>query len=114
MSVKPAVFMRAASAGAVWRERFVPATANLQFLSCSECEIQPGARTQAVSYPAEEALLFTWRGNGCAALGDRTYSLATYDVLYIPKGQPFTISNPGGETLQLFVTRAPASNVHPP
>src|SRR5215831_17093117 len=114
MSVKPAVLIRAPQAGAIYRERFIPASANLQFLTCGEYEIQPGARAKMVSYPGEEALLFTWRGNGCVSLGDRGYALATYDVLYVPKGQPFTISNPGDTVLRLFVTRAPADNVHPP
>jgi mannose-6-phosphate isomerase-like protein (cupin superfamily) len=113
MSVKPAVLLRAGQDPVVYRERFTPAAANLQFLSCGEYEIQAGARTQTVCYPNEEALLFTWRGQGCVALGERAYALATYDVLYVPKGQPFAISNAAEGVLKLFVTRAPADHVHP-
>src|SRR5437763_10610929 len=105
MGVNPAVLLKSDRAEAVYRERFTPSSANLQFLSCGEYEIQPGGRTQTACYPAEEALLFTWRGQGCVTLGDRTYALATYDVLYIPKGHPYTIQNPSNEVLKLFVTR---------
>src|SRR5215467_16344940 len=102
MSVKPAVLMKSDRATAVYRERFTPSSANLQFLSCGEYEIQPGGRTQTACYPTEEALLFTWRGQACVSLGDRTFPLATYDVLYIPKGQPYTIHNPSDGVLKLF------------
>ena len=115
MSVKPAVLLKSDQAAVVYRERFTPDSANLQFLSCGEYEIRPGGRTQTACYPGEEALLFTWRGQASVTLGDRTYALATYDVLYVPKGQPYTIQNPSDDqVLKLFVTRAPADNLHPP
>lgn len=113
MSVKPAVLMRAGCAPVVYRERFNPASANLQFLSCGEYEIQPGARTQPVCWPGEEALLFTSRGGACVSVAGRPYQLATYDVLYIPRGEAYAISNPGAESLKLFITRAPAAGTHP-
>jgi mannose-6-phosphate isomerase-like protein (cupin superfamily) len=114
MSVKPAVLLKSGQADAIYRERFTPATANLQFLSCGEYEIQPGGRTQEACYPTEEALLFTWRGKASVQMGGKSYSLATYDVLYVPKGSTYTVQNPGSEPAKLFVTRAPAENVHPP
>jgi mannose-6-phosphate isomerase-like protein (cupin superfamily) len=114
MSVKPAVLLKAGQADAVYRERFTPETANLQFLSAGEYEIQPAGRAQPVCYPGEEALLFTWRGQACVEMGGQKYGLATYDVLYVPKGETYTIYNPGAEIAKLVVTRAPAENVHPP
>ncbi|MBI3470871.1 MAG: 5-deoxy-glucuronate isomerase [Candidatus Solibacter usitatus] len=113
MPVKPAVLLRAGEAPVIYRERFAPASANLQFLSCGEYEIAPGARTQSVAYPGEEALLFSWRGQSCVSLGGHSYALATYDTLYVPRGQSFAISNPGESAARLFVCRAPAENVHP-
>ncbi len=113
MPVKPAVLCRAASAPVTYRERFTPASANLQFLSCGEYEIAAGAQTQTVSYPGEEALLFGWRGNSRVSLDGRTYALAPYDILYVPRGMPFSIANAAGETARLWVTRAPAENAHP-
>ncbi|MGH9659125.1 MAG: 5-deoxy-glucuronate isomerase [Bryobacteraceae bacterium] len=113
MSVQPGVLLRASHAPAVYRERFTPASANLQFLSCGEYEIAPGARTQPVAWPGEEALLFSWRGGACASVAGASYALPPYDILYVPRGEPFWLSNPGPETARLFVTRAPAANRHP-
>ena len=111
--VKPGVLTRAAQAPVVYRERFTPATANLQFLSCGEYLIQPGAASPTVAYPNEEALLYAWRGTACVALGGRSYALANYDMLYVPKGAAYSISNPSGEPATVIVTRATAENVHP-
>lgn len=111
--VKPGVLTRAAQAPAIYRERFTPATANLQFLSCGEYLLEPGAATQTVAYPNEEALLYAWRGTACAALGGKSYALANYDMLYVPKGAGYSISNPSGEPSTVIVTRATAENVHP-
>ena len=113
MNVQPGVMFRAPHSPVIYRERFTPGTANLQFLSCGEYEIAGGARTQAICYPGEESLLFAWRGGACACLGGSAYALAPYDVLYVPKGQTFSLSNHGTDIARLFVTRAPAENVHP-
>jgi mannose-6-phosphate isomerase-like protein (cupin superfamily) len=113
MSVKPGVLFRAPQAPVIYRERFTPASANLQFLSCGEYEISAGARTQAASYSEEEALLYMWRGHACASLEDRSYALMPYDMLYVPKGKMFSLSNPGEETARVIVTRAKAEHVHP-
>jgi mannose-6-phosphate isomerase-like protein (cupin superfamily) len=113
MSVKPGVMFRASQAPVTYRERFHPAAANLQFLSCGEFEIAAGASSQSIAYPGEETLLYMWRGAACVALDQSSYPLATYDMLYVPKGKPFSISNPGSETIRLIVTRATAQNVHP-
>src|SRR2546423_15347482 len=88
MSVKTGLMFRAAQAPVVYRERFHPASANLQFLSCGEYEITAGAKSQSSSYPEEEALLYMWRGKACVALDGASYALASYDMLYVPKGKP--------------------------
>src|SRR5215470_12807067 len=113
MAVKPGVMFRAPQAPVVYRERFDPASANLQFLSCGEYEIAPGARSQSLSYPGEESLLYMWRGAACVALEGASYPLANYDMLYVPNSKSFSISNPGPDAIKLIVTRAPAENVHP-
>ena len=113
MRVKPAVLLRADSAPVVYRERFAPASANLKFLSGGEYEIAPDASTQVLAWPGDEALLFAWRGHSTVSLCGRSYALETYDVLYIPKGQPYSISNPGPDMARLVITRAPAANIHP-
>ena len=113
MSVKPGVLMRHAQAPVVYRERFTPASANLQYLSCGEYEIQPGSAAAAVAYPGQEALLFPWRGCARAELGGQAFHLAPYDMLYVPRGEAFSLANAGTAPLQLFITRAPAENAHP-
>ena len=112
-SIKPAVLFRAGDAPVTYREHFTPASANLEFLSCGEFELAPGASMQPTSFAGEEALLYSWRGKGHAHVGGRSYALAEYDTLYIPKGDPWWLSNPGGETARVWLTRAPAENVHP-
>src|SRR5438874_2230802 len=87
MSVKPGVMFRAPQAPVVYRERFHPGSANLQFLSCGEYEIAAGAKSQSASYPEEEALLYMWRGKACVALDGASYALASYDMMYVPKGR---------------------------
>jgi len=113
MSVKPGVMFRAPQAPVIYRERFQPTSANLLFLSCGEFEIAAGARSQPVSYPGEESLLYMWPGAACVALDGAAYPMAPYDMLYVPKGKAFSISNPGAETIRMIVTRAPAENVPP-
>ena len=111
--VQPGTLFRASGAPVIYRERFTPAAAGLQFLTCGEFEIQPGAGTTAIAYPGEESLLFVWRGAACVHLDARVFALKSYDVLYVPKGAAFRIANGGSDILRLFVTRAPADNVHP-
>jgi mannose-6-phosphate isomerase-like protein (cupin superfamily) len=111
--IQPGTLFRAASAPVVYRERFTPASARLQFLTCGEFEIQPGAATAEISYQGEEALLFVWRGAACVHLRSGAYPLNAYDMLYVPKGAPFCIASRNPDALRLFVTRAPADNVHP-
>src|SRR5579863_6375121 len=112
MSVKPGVMFRTQQEPVIYRERFHPASANLQFLSCGEYELAPGAKSQTVSYPGEEALLYMWRGRACVSL-EGSHALAPYDMLYVPKGKAFSLSNPGEEAAKVIVTRAPAENTHP-
>jgi mannose-6-phosphate isomerase-like protein (cupin superfamily) len=96
-----------------YREHFTPESGNLEFLSCGEFEIKPGASTQPLAFPHEEALLFSWRGNATARVAGIDYEMAEYDTLYLPKGQTWSLSNPGPEPARLWLTRAPAENMHP-
>ena len=109
----PAVFSRSTDACAIYRERFTPASGNLQFLSSGEFELPPGARMQPLAFPGEEALLFSWKGTAHAHVDGQSYVLAEYDVLYIPAGRPWSLSNPASDTARVWVTRAPAQNIHP-
>jgi mannose-6-phosphate isomerase-like protein (cupin superfamily) len=112
-SIKAAVLYRGANAPVTYREHFTPRSGNLEFLSCGEFEIQPGAATQPLAFPHEEALLYAWRGTAAAEVEGASYEMAEYDVLYLPKGQTWSLSNNGKEPARLWLTRAPAQNVHP-
>ena len=81
MNVKPGVMFRAPQSSVVYREKFLPASANLQFLSCGEYELAAGAKSQSAAYPDDEALLFMWRGSGCVTLERSSYALNMYDML---------------------------------
>ena len=113
MSVKPGTLFRAGEAAVVYRERFTPASANLEYLSCGEYALQPGGRSQGVAYPTEEALLFAWRGTTHVEVGGKGYCLAPYDVLYVPKGWEYRMENSSTEPANVVVARALAQNVHP-
>ncbi|MGD0500402.1 MAG: 5-deoxy-glucuronate isomerase [Bryobacteraceae bacterium] len=112
-SIKPAVLRRHADAPVTYREYFTPESGNLEFLSCGEFEISSGACTQALAYPHEEGLLFGWRGKVTARVAGIDYEMAEYDALYLPKGQTWSLFNPGPEPARLWLTRAPAENMHP-
>ena len=62
--VKPARLIRADQPGVTFRQRFVPGTGNLLFLSCGEYELPPGSQSQTFYLPQEEALLFQAEGRG--------------------------------------------------
>ena len=109
----PGVLFRYSQAPVIYRERITPESAHLEFLSCGEYEIAAGASTRPAAWPEEESLLFVWSGGASVGLGGNTYPLAAYDVLYVPRGAPHSIANPGPETARLWVSRAPAGNVHP-
>jgi mannose-6-phosphate isomerase-like protein (cupin superfamily) len=112
-SIKAAVLCRSADSPVTYREHFTPESGNLEFLSCGEFEIKPGASTQPLAFPHEEALLFSWRGNATARVAGIDYEMAEYDTLYLPKGQTWSLSNPGPEPARLWLTRAPAEHMHP-
>ncbi len=111
--VQPGILHRAGEAPVTYRERFTPASAKLEFLTCGEFDLAPGAASDAVSYPGEEALLYAWHGGACVQVEGASYALAELDMLYVPRGAAFSVANPGAEAAKLVVTRAPAQNRHP-
>ena len=96
---------------ATFKQRFTPASGNLQFLSCGEWDVPAGAQTQVVAAPGQETLLFQWKGFSTVSVAGVTYALAPYDTLYISLGAAFQIASTDGATL--VQASATASNVHP-
>ncbi len=112
-SVKPGTLFKAVAPGAIYTPRFTPESAKLEWLSCGEYTIEAGANTETISKPNDETLLFMWKGSVDVSVGGKTYSLAAYDTLYIPRGAEFQISNPKSEVARVMECSATADNVHP-
>ena len=111
--VKPGTLFPAGGAGVAFRQRFTPATAGLQFLSCGEFDLPPGAESQPFCLPREESLLFMWRGEAAVRVAGETYQLAAYDTLYVPRGAEVRLANPAAVPATVIQTSAPAAEAHP-
>jgi mannose-6-phosphate isomerase-like protein (cupin superfamily) len=112
-SVKPGVLFKTDAPGVVWRQRFTPAAANLNWLSCGEYLLTAGSQTGTLCQPADESLLFMWKGGVVVNVAGKSYELAAYDVLYIPRDAEFQISNFKSEVAQVIQCSATAENDHP-
>lgn len=112
-SVRPGVLFPAAQSDVVFAQRFVPEDSNLQFLSCGEYRLQAGSRSVEFCRPAEESLLFMWKGTATAMVGGTAYVLAPYDTLYVPRGAGFRFCNPASEPAVIIQCSAPATKAHP-
>jgi mannose-6-phosphate isomerase-like protein (cupin superfamily) len=115
-SVKPGTLFKALSdapPGVSYQPRFTPESAQLEWLSCGEFTIEPEAKSEILRQPADESLLFMWKGSVEVEVGGKTYELAPYDTLYIPRGAEFQISNLKSEIARVIQCSATADNVHP-
>ncbi len=112
-AVRPGVLFPAAQSEVVFRQRFVPETANLQFLNCGEYAVPPGRSSVTFCRPEEESLLFMWKGTAVVELGGAEYDLANYDTLYVPRGAGFRLHNRGTDDAVLIQCSAPAATAHP-
>jgi mannose-6-phosphate isomerase-like protein (cupin superfamily) len=111
--IQPGVLLRYAEAPVLYRERLTPESGHLDLLSCGEYQLAPAARGPRAAHPDEEALLAVWFGAAAVEVAGAGYALAAHDMLYIPKGAPYRIANPGREAAGLWLLRAPAEKVHP-
>lgn len=112
-SVKPGVLFKHDAPSVTYRQRFTPESANLEWLSCGEYTVEPGAKSETLCKPNDESLLFMWKGSVEVEVEGMTYELATYDTLYIPRGAQFQISNLKSEIGKLVQCSATAENTHP-
>jgi mannose-6-phosphate isomerase-like protein (cupin superfamily) len=114
-AVKPGVLFKAPNLeeSSPYCERFTPEAANLNWLSCGQHELAPQTKSDALSLPNDESLLFMWKGSAEVEAAGRTYALAPYDTLYIPRGAQFQISNSQSEIAKVIRCSATAENVHP-
>ena len=108
---KPAHFLSSANGSFRYIEKTNPHSSNLDFLTYGVYELAGQAQSGALAHPGEEALLFCWQGRGTASLNGQEYLLEAYDVLYVPRGAAYRLSQAGGET-RIIVCRAPAERNH--
>ena len=111
--VKPARLIRAADTGVTFRQRFTPAEANLEFLSCGEFLLPPGSKSQSFCLKHEESLLFQIEGTSNVTVDGHSYFLDHYDTLYIPRGAAFHLTNATTLPAHIVQCSAPAANGHP-
>jgi mannose-6-phosphate isomerase-like protein (cupin superfamily) len=111
--VRPGVLFRHDRPDVTFKQHFVPETANLQFLNCGEYTVPPGAASVTFCRPAEESLLFMWKGAAHADVDGQGYDLSHYDTLYVPRGAGFRLSNASSDQAVIIQCAAPAATAHP-
>ena len=109
---KPAHFLSSGGGSFRYIEKTNPHSSNLDFLTYGVYELAGQAQSGALAHPGEEALLFCWQGRGTASLNGQEYLLDAYDVLYVPRGAAYRLSQTGGES-RIIICRAPAEKPHP-
>ena len=112
-TVKPAVLFRADAPAVTYRQRFMHADANLQFLDCGEYHLPPRSTSTTFGAPGRETLLWMWKGAARVELPDASFELANYDTLYVPLGSGFQFINTCDEPACVIQTSAPARQAHP-
>src|SRR5271163_130472 len=111
-SAKPAHYLTSSAGAFRYVEKCNPNTSNLNFLTYGVHELSGCVRTGTISHPAEEALLFCWKGKATAWVDEKEFILEPYDVLYAPRGAAYSLGQTDGEG-RVIVCRAPAENRHP-
>jgi 5-keto 4-deoxyuronate isomerase len=110
MATKDGKLFHARDSKSVLREVFNQGSSNLEFLSLAELDIV-GARSTNFCHKREETLAFNLAGPATVTVEGKAYKLAHYDVLYIPRGEEFTVEA-GEEAAHLYLYRALADKVH--
>ena len=109
---KPANFLAAESGAFRYAEKSNPRTSNLQFLTYGVYEMSGSVRSSALAHPAEEALLFCWKGGVAVTVNEERFLLEPYDVFYVPRGASYQLEQETGES-KVIICRAPAEKAHP-
>lgn len=108
-----ATFIPADRASCRYVEKVNPRLCNLKLLSFGVYELRGPTCSGLIVHPEEESLLFGWKGGATILMGGTEYSMARYDVLYVPRGETYRLVQDGGEA-SLILCRAVAEHRHPP
>lgn len=109
---KPANFLSAQAQSFRYIEKSSPQTSNLELLTYGVYELAGAVESGKLAHPDEEALLFCLQGTVNAQLDGRQFTLNHYDVLYVPRGAPYQLSQKEGAG-KVVACRAPAGASHP-
>lgn len=112
-TAKPGTLFKYSDSKVTFKQHFNPAAANLNWLSCGEYELPAKSDTGSLVMANDESLLFMWKGSASVKVEEKTYALASYDTLYIPRGAEFKIHNMSDEPARVVQCSATAENVHP-
>jgi mannose-6-phosphate isomerase-like protein (cupin superfamily) len=110
--VKPPHFLATSARSFAYVEKSSPATSDLEFLTYGVYELDGPVSSGAISHASEEALLFSIKGRSQVEVAGKTFPMDHYDVLYVPRGTVYRISQDGGES-RIVVCRAPSAGNHP-
>jgi mannose-6-phosphate isomerase-like protein (cupin superfamily) len=108
---RPAHFLSAQAGSFRYLEKSNPLSSNLQFLTYGVYQLDGDTRSGIIAHPGEEALLFCWKGGVLAVVEEKEFHLEHYDVLYIPRGAAYRLSQAEGES-KVIVCRAEAEKAH--
>ena len=108
---KSAHFLSSESGAFRYLEKTNPFSSNLQFLTYGVYELDGAVRSGTLVHASEEALLFCWKGAVPVTVNDQDFQLDHYDVLYVPRGVTYRLSQKEGHS-KVIVCRAPADKTH--
>jgi len=109
---KPAHFLASEASSFRYVEKTNPRVSNLQFLTYGVYELDGAVDSGMLAHPTEETLLFCWQGKVSAQVDEQNYPLDYYDVIYVPRGISYRLSQRDGQS-KVIVCRAPAEKQHP-
>ena len=109
---KPAHFLSSEASSFRYVEKTNPHRSHLEFLTYGIYELSGKVGSGLLAHPGEEALLFCWQGKAAVSIDGRDCQLDHYDVLYVPRGAAYRLSQTEGEG-KIIVCRAPAEKAHP-
>jgi mannose-6-phosphate isomerase-like protein (cupin superfamily) len=113
MAIKPGKKFNAEESFCEIRNLFNHSNSNLDYLSADEIMLWERASSAWISFKYEEAMLFNLMDPCEVTVEGETYSLAHYDVLYIPLNSAFSIRHNGEDAALLNIYRATAEQQHP-
>ncbi len=87
----------------IWLDKLTGA----ENFSVGTSDIEPGSQTIAHQHALETEVMFIYKGNGTAIIGDESYPLEPETMMFCPQGLPHQIRNTGRELLSFIFFYVP-------